>query len=440
MFSKKKQAHGVAVWISASLDAPVLVGRLFRLDSKVKYMGKTPKKTLLLLTVAAALSFTWIDGAIAQTGQERGSRRGTQKDVPAPTPARYPDAERKSPEAVAKRHGTKLEKLVEAYNAQNTAETLAIADQVIGNAKANAYERAFAARLAGASQLNLDNAKALAYLRQAVESDALGNDDHFDTMFLLGQLQVQQGQLEQGLVTLDRMLNASRSKDPEQHIVKGNALYKLKRHPEAQSVVKQALDMASDPKPEWLSLLLGIYLESGQAAEAAKLAEQISQKNPGDVQAQLNAATAYMEAGQADKAIALLEKLRANGQITEARDYRNLYALYSNAPGKEKEVIAVIDDGLAKGILKPDHDTYTALAQAYWFSEQPERAADAYRKAAPLAPDGEGYLNLAKVLHNSGKKADARQAAQQALDKGVKTPEEARRIIDAGPRVKAKGK
>ena len=56
-------------------------------------------------------------------------------------------------------------------------------------------------------------------------------------------------------------------------------------------------------------------------------------------------------------------------------------------------------------------------------------AIELYTKAAPMAADGEAYLNLAKVLEYNGKKADAKAAAQKALDKGVKKPDEARNIL-----------
>ena len=46
-------------------------------------------------------------------------------------------------------------------------------------------------------------------------------------------------------------------------------------------------------------------------------------------------------------------------------------------------------------------------------------ATELYAKAAPMAVDGEAYLNLAKVLEYAGKKTDAKVAAQKALDKGV---------------------
>src|SRR3546814_9986388 len=96
---------------------------------------------------------------------------------------------------------------------------------------------------------------------------------------------------------------------------------------------------------------------------------------------------------------------------------------------RSKEGIAVIKEGLEKGVIKPDYQTYVALGQAYYFTDQPAQAIENYRKAAPLAPDGETYLNLARILWGEGQLGEAKQAAQTALDKGVKKPEEARKIL-----------
>jgi len=46
-----------------------------------------------------------------------------------------------------------------------------------------------------------------------------------------------------------------------------------------------------------------------------------------------------------------------------------------------------------------------------------------------MAADGEAYLNMAKILRDQGKTADAKAAAQKALDKGVKKPTEAKEIL-----------
>ena len=58
-----------------------------------------------------------------------------------------------------------------------------------------------------------------------------------------------------------------------------------------------------------------------------------------------------------------------------------------------------------------------------------EHYIDAYKKAAPLAPDGEAYLNLARVLWQEDRIPEAKEAARQAVAKGVKKPDDAKKIL-----------
>src|SRR3546814_14156746 len=124
--------------------------------------------------------------------------------------------------------------------------------------------------------------------------------------------------------------------------------------------------------------------------------------------------------------------MRAKGQLTEDRGYRNLFALYLNSEGREKEGIAVIKEGMEKGVIKPDYQTYVALGQAYYFTDQPAQAIENYRKAAPLAPDGATYLNLARVLWGEGRLGEAKHDAPTALEKGVQKPDTPRKNL--GPK------
>lgn len=362
--------------------------------------------------------------------QRAEAKQGKEEERQQAAP-RFPEATRAEPEARASaKMGKQLEKLFDAYNAQDGATLLPLADQIIADESANAYERAVSARLAGASLLNKDNPRALGYLQKSVEFNGLSNNEHFESKLLVAQLQLQEQKYAESLATIDQFLAETRSQQPDHLVVKGNALYRLKRYPEAAAVLKQAVEASPQPDPQWLQLLMGAYADMGQPAEASKIAEGLASKSPDDKSAQMNLASVYMESGQDDKAVAILEKLRASGQLEGENDYRNLYAMYINGE-KYAEGIAVIEEGLQKGILKPDHANYNALAQAYWFSEQPAKAIEAYQKAAPLATDGKTYLNLARALNNEGRAEEAKEAARQALAKGVDKPEDANRIIGA---------
>ncbi len=388
--------------------------------------------------VAAALLCSTAE-VQAQSAQDRAEQRRArhaeknkdqdQAETGQAKPA-YPDATRKEPDLKASaKLGPKLQKMFKAYDEDDTAQVQTLADEIIADDKANAYEKAMAARVIGSMLLNTDDAKAQAYLQQSVDLNGLNNNDHYESMLVIAQLQLQQDKYAEALATLDKFLAETKSQNPEHQVLKGNALYRLERYPEAIAVLKPAIESSPEPRADWIQLLMGAYADGGQPGEAAKLAEQVAAKTPADKRAQMNLAATYIQTEQFDKAAAIYEKLRASGELTEDRDYRNLYILYLNSEGKEKEAIAAINEGLEKGILKPDHQAYVALAQAYYFSDQTGPAIDAYKKAAPLAPDGETYLNLAKVLANEGRAAESKQAAQQALDKGVKNPDDAKKLL-----------
>nr|MBP7657262.1 tetratricopeptide repeat protein [Pseudoxanthomonas sp.] len=303
----------------------------------------------------------------------------------------------------------------------------------IANGSANAYDKALAAQIASQAALNTDDeAAAEGYLKQAVDANALGNNQHFQLMLQLAQLQLQKDDYTNGFATLDKYLAESKSKRPADFAFKGQYLYQADRFAECIPPLKQAIETSTNPEDKvdnWTQILMVCYQEAGQLAEAVKVAEQLAAKSPNDKRAQMNLASIYLNSEQEAKAAAVLEKLRAAGLMTEEKDYRQLYLTYANMDGKEKDVIAVINEGLQKGIVKPDYQTYLALAQAYYYSEQIPQAIEAWQKAAPLSKDGETYLNLARVLWQEDRIPEAKVAARAALDKGLKKPDDAKKII-----------
>ncbi|MFT3755521.1 MAG: tetratricopeptide repeat protein [Pseudoxanthomonas sp.] len=395
----------------------------------MKMLFRKPRHSLLTLCIAGLLAGGVVSADVqAQSRADRQAARGGKK---AEAENRYPDATREDPKGKpSPKLGKKEQALIDAFNNSDFEKAKPLAEEVINSPDATDYDKALGNFLAGQIAYNLDdNAAAKAYAQKAIDFNALGNDNHFGAMQFLAQLQIQDDQYAEALATLDKYFEQTHSKRPEDLMIKGNALYRAERYAEAIPVLKQAIDTTPEPKNEWLQLLMASYAEAGQNAEAIQLAEQIASKNPDDKKAQMNLASVYLQADQMDKAAATLEKLRASGQLTDERDYRQLYTTYANIDGKEKEVIGVINDGLQKGILKPDYQTYVALAQSYYYSDQIPQAIEAWQKGAPLSKDGETYLNLAKVLWQEDRIPEAKQAAKAALEKGVKKPEDAKKII-----------
>ncbi|MDC6705777.1 tetratricopeptide repeat protein, partial [Leclercia adecarboxylata] len=172
---------------------------------------------------------------------------------------------------------------------------------------ANTYDKSLAAQLASQAAYQLDDvASAKKYLEQVLQLGGLDNNGHYQSMLMLGQLQLQDDQINEGLATLDKYFAETKSNKPEELIAKGQALDQAERYAEAIPVLQQAIAGSPEPKDNWNQLLMAAMAEAGQTGEAVKQAETLAAKNPNDKKAQLNLASMYMRADQMDKAGAVM--------------------------------------------------------------------------------------------------------------------------------------
>ncbi len=351
----------------------------------------------LAAIMAAALGLMLI-APMAQAQIDTHSSRRRPKAEQAEKPAMYPNATRKQPEAQATPKAVKvLQDMQKLYEKEDWAGVIAKASEVEGMSKANAYDKAFAYSMAGNAESSQDNqAKAAEYFAKAIATDGLDNDAHYSTMYNLAAIQFGEEKYTEALATLDRFLAETKS-----------------------------------DKPEQLSFRAGILANLGRNDEAAAAYSELLAKNPTDKRILMNAVAALQGADKFDQANVLLEDAYKRGLLTEQRELRALYVGYMNAE-RWTDAQKVMEDGEAKGILKAGPDLgrdYQVLAQNAYVDDKIPLAITLYQRAAPMAADGEAYLNLAKVLDYAGKDAEAKVAAKTALEKGVAKPDEAKRIL-----------
>ena len=335
----------------------------------------------------------------ARLAKQRGDTE--QKKEQQEAPALYPQATREKPEAQASRDNLKaLQKMQEVYAAGDYAATTAAADKIVADSSSNAYDKSFAYQVAGtAAAQDGDDAKAEGYFENALASNGLDNNNHYQVMFNLAATQYGREEYDKALVTLDRYMAETKSDKPEEMNLRGALLSNLKRYDEAAAVY-----------------------------------EKLIAEHPEEKKYLMNAVAAYQQAGQDEKAAVLLSKAQTGGGLTDASEYRALYVTYINGD-KLDQAVKVIDDGIAKGIIKPSPELakdYMVIGQKAYYADDDATAIEMYKRAAPIAVDGEAALNLAKVYAANGKVAEAKAAAKQALDKGVKDATGARKLAETG--------
>lgn len=371
-------------------------------------------KLAALVFLATSLSATDADAA--------------RRDKKEEAPALYPEATRESPEPVyTQRLSKQIQKLQEAYEADGKeAETIAAAEEILGNKLAKPYDRGIALLLAGSAAIDLEqDDKAIDYLKRAIDENGLPNDNHYSAMLSLASVYINADRNDEAAALLERVVTETKTTNPQVFALQGANLYNAGKYAEAIPALKKAIELKTDGEDQQsMNMLLSAYAETGNDTAAITTAEALYQKDPTDKRALMNLATLYGNADQQDKAVALLDDARKKGMLTDATDYQRLYSTYFGME-REKEAAVVIEEGLAKGILPADGKTYAVLAQAHYYSDNVPGAIAAAQKGGPLSTDGELLLFLAQVLGGEDRNSESKAAAQQALAKGLKNPGEA---------------
>ena len=365
------------------------------------------KKSLLLSAALAAVILplaateAYAQGVAAPQANTRAARKARDAAQNAATNAAptWPKATREAPKQSGAPAVKKQLDALFALQQKNDSEDEIIkrADELIANGSANAFDKSSAAYLAASawqSKGASDYANAISYYRKAIEFNGLHNNIHYQAMLQLAQLLDADNRSAEALTTVEQFLAETHSDD------------------------SQALGLKTQ-----------ILLTMNKPEVAIPFLEQQVAAKPGDKKLAMNLAGVYQAAGQEAKALAVLEKLHKAGMFSEAADYDSAWRLYANSEDGDKQAMALIEEGLAKGILKPSAEVYAFQAQTWYAAGDTEKAIAAWNKGAPLSSNGQSYLNLAQVLVDKERYAEAKAAAHSGLDKGVKKPGNAWQVI-----------
>lgn len=362
-------------------------------------------------------------------GDADAQRRSSKRDEPK---ALYPDATRQDPGgSFSQRLAKPIERLQKAYGEDGKEEqAIAAAQEIINSDRAKDFDKAMAYLLGGsaANDLGQDDVAA-EYLSKAIELNALSNDNHYSAMMSLGSVYLNSDRFEEAAAVIKRLIDETKTQDPQVYMLLGGAYYNAGDYAQAIAPLKQALALDTEGKLEQVpAMLMQSYSETGDEAAAIGIAEEMVRRNPEDKRSLLNLAALYGNNDQADKAVALLEQAKTKGLLSTADDYRRLYSTYYSMQ-REKDAAAVIEEGLAKGLLPKDGQTYTILAQSLYFSDNIEGSISAAKTGAPLADNGDLALFLAQVLGQEDRNAEAKEAGRLAISKGIANPGEAWMVI-----------
>lgn len=342
--------------------------------------------------------------------------------------ALYPNATRTEPklDLSSPKDQKNLNDGLDAVNEGDKAKAEQLLQPIIDSSKSK-YAQALA--LQGMASLHYNDGDikgAISTLQRALALGVMPNDTYFQLLYMLAQFQLADEQYQPALDTVAKWRAEGRKETADSYALEGNAYYRLNKYPEAIAAITKAKSLTDKPQPTWDQILMASYAESGQDDKAAQLATSQLNSNPGDPNALNNAVAVLMQAHKYPEAIQLLEKARAAGTLNKDTQYVNLAKLYlitgqesSDPTPNALKAQQVLEDGIGKGMIKPDAETYVLLGQAAEIGNNVDKAIGYYNKAIPLASDGEAALRAGRLLLSENKYSQAKSLVQQAIDKGV---------------------
>lgn len=375
-------------------------------------------KTSLLLALGLGLTAT----ADAQ-------RRGKQ----AEEEVLYPNATREEPNAKA---ATRTQRLLQrmfdlSQEDGKEAEAEEAAKELLQARGAGAYEASIANQILAQIEMERDNYPgAIEYFKKALEAGGLNNNQHYQVLMTVGQMQFQEEMYSEAAETFTRWMEETRSETPQVYALRGNSYYRLEQFEAAVSDLRKSISLQEKPELQVSQLLMASLFDLGRTAEAAEVASSILQSDPNNVSLIRNLASIYVNAEQIDKAAAVLEDGISRGVLTEERDYVELSKMYRYAE-QDLKAAELINRAMQEGKVQPTLEIYRGLGEAYYFSENIAQAAEAFGKADELATDGEMALNHARTLAELERWPETKAAANRAISKGVKRPGDAYVILGA---------
>jgi len=341
----------------------------------------------------------------------------------------YPNATRAEPklDLTSEKDQKNLNEGLDAVNAGDKAKAQQMLQPIIDSSKSK-YAQALA--LQGMASLHYNDGDykgAISSLQRSLALGVMPNDTYFQLMYMLAQFQMADEQYQPALDTIAKWRAEGKKETADSYALEGNAEYRLGKYPEAIASINKAKSLTDKPQPTWDQILMASYAESGQDEKAAELAKSQLNSNPGDPNALNNAVAVLMQAHKYPEAIQMMEKARAEGKLSKDTQYVNLAKLYlvtgqesaDPAPNATKAQ-QVLEEGMSKGVVKPDAETYVLLGQSAEIANNIDKAIGYYNKAQPIATDGEAALRAGRLLLSENKYSQAKGLIQQALDKGVK--------------------
>ncbi|TWX73262.1 tetratricopeptide repeat protein [Colwellia sp. C1TZA3] len=315
--------------------------------------------------------------------------------------------------------GKKVGKAFEAYSADDIPGALVILLDIDANKD---YDKAYVARFIAVMYATMgdEEAKAIQYLKMAVEPDILNEGDHGAAIKLLADLQMQTKAYEEALVNYKAWMDFTGESDGNTWTKIANAHYALKQLDEIIAPADNAIAAYGDKqnKNPYILKITSFY-ENKKYKEAVETLETVIQVFPEDKTWWTQLGMFYLLVEDYQKGLQTLDLAYKQGFLVKESEIKTLASLYSQNIVPYKAAI-LLEKHIDSGLVARDDKNLSSLANAWHAAQNIDKAASYYGELAKMTNLAKHYSKQGMLLKQDEQFKPVIIALTKAIELGVR--------------------
>jgi tetratricopeptide (TPR) repeat protein len=255
------------------------------------------------------------------------------------------------------------------------------------------------------------------HLLKSIQAGGLNEQEISQNRYYIAQLYMQEEQWAKGAAALEEWFRTTTSPNSAAYYMLAIAYYQQNQVQKALAPAKKAVEMADQPLPSWLELLIFLYIDQENYKAALPLLERLTAMDPKKKNNWVQLSSIYQQLEQYPQALAAMQIAYEAGLLTQDSDYQRLADLlaYNEIPYRCAQVL---EKGMKDKVVNTDTNAYRKLADCWTAAREFDKALAPLEEAAQRSSDGDLYVRLAEVNMQREDWDKVTSSIRKALGKG----------------------
>ena len=255
------------------------------------------------------------------------------------------------------------------------------------------------------------------YLLQAIQLDALPEEQSKQAVLNLGQLYMATEQYRLAINTLEPWLARHTVSESHINVLVANAYTQLKQYRKARPYIKKAIQGTSKPKESWYQLDLALCYELHDYRAASTILTRLIKKHPEKKAYWNQLASTYSQAKEHKKSASVQHLAYKKGLMTSETEIIDLSNLFIHI-GTPYRAGQLLQTAMTQQKIASHSKNWELIAHAWRMAKEFDKAIIALEKASKLNDKGSLYQSLGQIYAEQEAWKKASVALNKALVKG----------------------